>query len=325
MIRISVAIATFNGENYIAEQLNSILNQTMLPAEIIIGDDGSNDNTIDVIKKFYQTTDIPILLTRNLSRLGFKANFEATLQRCTGDIIFLADQDDYWYSNKIETLTNLLSENESSWLAIHDGDLADGTLVKSGITKFDQIRHIYGRRSKPKTGALTAIKKNALSLILPSSVHYTSHDQWLHDFAGQIPGKVLIIERSLQLIRRHQSNTSSTPISSLRKESRLKFLLNHMVVRTKNPALDSLSLNEFIVRRLLTINQQLKEELYLSTSQIQITVTNCKKKINFIRMRKKLQSLYFPLRQIKAFSLLLRGGYSQDMFPWNFIKDFLLS
>ncbi len=325
MTKISIALATYNGQDYIAEQLNSILEQTLRPDEIIIGDDCSTDATIAKIESFLPACNIPIRLTCNTSRLGFRSNFQSILKRCSGDIIFLSDQDDYWYPQKIATVISALNNNKFAWLAIHDGDLADNKLVKSGLTKFQQIRHIYGGKSHPKTGALSAVRRSSLSLILPTSDHYISHDQWIHDFAGSLPGKVIRIDISLQLIRRHESNTSTTPISSLKKESRFKFLLNHIITSKNNPALDKVSLNQSIINRLTTISPELKQSLYLTDTQIERTLFKSRKQLKFIEMRKDVQKSIFPLRQIKALLLFLKGGYHKDTFPWNFLKDFLLT
>ena len=85
---ISVAMTSYNGEKYIEEQIESILNQTVKIDEIIIVDDGSIDGTIDLIKKY------DVTLVQNEKNIGYKENFKKAMSLCHGDIIFLCDQDD---------------------------------------------------------------------------------------------------------------------------------------------------------------------------------------------------------------------------------------
>lgn len=95
-MRISVALCTYNGGKYIAEQLSSILNQNYVIDEIQIGDDGSTDDTIDIINDFKKRHE-NIFLTLNQRRVGITDNFENTIKRCRGDYICLSDQDDIWH------------------------------------------------------------------------------------------------------------------------------------------------------------------------------------------------------------------------------------
>lgn len=95
---ISVAMTTYNGEKYLREQLDSIMNQSVKVDEIIVCDDGSSDKTLDILK------DYPAKVTVNCSTLGFKKNFKKAISLCRGDYIILCDQDDIWEDNKVEEL-----------------------------------------------------------------------------------------------------------------------------------------------------------------------------------------------------------------------------
>ena len=100
---ISVAMATFNGEPYIQEQLDSIYNQTRKVDEIIIVDDCSTDSTVRVIEQYILShKDIDIKLYKNEENLGYKKNFKKAISLCHGDYVFLSDQDDIWMTDKIE-------------------------------------------------------------------------------------------------------------------------------------------------------------------------------------------------------------------------------
>ena len=96
-----VAIATYNGENFIAEQLNSILNQTVKPDLIVVSDGGSDDNTVAVCEDILSGSGVAYKLLTSDGRLSIKDNFEKCISFCEADYIFISDQDDVWFSNKL--------------------------------------------------------------------------------------------------------------------------------------------------------------------------------------------------------------------------------
>ena len=98
---ISVAIATYNGSKFLEEQLNSILNQTIVPREIIVVDDCSTDNTIQIIHKF-QKKHTNIYLYVNDTNCGPIQTFKNAILKCNYDFISLCDQDDIWELNKLQ-------------------------------------------------------------------------------------------------------------------------------------------------------------------------------------------------------------------------------
>lgn len=123
---ISVAIATYNGQEFIKEQLLSILNQTMPVDEIVICDDNSRDNTVQIIKdiqKEYKNIDIRLI--QNNNNLGYKLNFKRVLSFCDADFIFLCDQDDIWLENKVEVMTQIMNENKNIKVLASTYDLID--------------------------------------------------------------------------------------------------------------------------------------------------------------------------------------------------------
>lgn len=97
----SVALCTYNGVKYIADQLDSIINQTRTVDEIIVSDDGSTDGTLMILEEFAQKYSL-LHYSVNTVRKGFKQNFLDTIRQCKGDVVLLSDQDDKWYLNKVE-------------------------------------------------------------------------------------------------------------------------------------------------------------------------------------------------------------------------------
>lgn len=135
MKKISVAIATYNGEKFINEQIVSITNQTLKPDEIIVCDDNSTDGTVEILRNlinFYK--DLNIKLVINEKNVGYTKNFANAMKMCTGDVIFLSDQDDIWAHNKIEDYLKAL-ENENIVLLAGGKEYVDENFHLKDINK----------------------------------------------------------------------------------------------------------------------------------------------------------------------------------------------
>jgi len=102
MHKISVVMATYNGEKFVREQIKSILNQTLVPNEIIISDDASNDRTSDTLIEYQKKYPALIEIILNKSNVGFVKNFERALLNATGDFIALSDRDDVWMPEELK-------------------------------------------------------------------------------------------------------------------------------------------------------------------------------------------------------------------------------
>lgn len=123
---VSVALATYNGEKYITEQLDSLLGQTVRPEEVIIIDDCSTDRTPDIIGEYIASHKLDWRFSRSEKNSGYKRNFYNCLKECTGDVVFLCDQDDVWHKEKIEKMTAVF-QNDPDCLAVNSSfDMIDG-------------------------------------------------------------------------------------------------------------------------------------------------------------------------------------------------------
>ncbi|REC80207.1 glycosyltransferase family 2 protein [Chryseobacterium elymi] len=124
----SVALCTYNGEAYIAEQLDSILSQTLPVSEIMICDDCSTDSTLKILSHYAERHPEIIRVNQNHENLGYVRNFEKAMSLCSGDIVFLCDQDDRWYSNKTEVITGVFEKHKDIDAVCHNIKLFGETM-----------------------------------------------------------------------------------------------------------------------------------------------------------------------------------------------------
>lgn len=204
---ISVCIATYNGENFIKAQLDSILCQISLTDEIVISDDSSSDNTIRIIKSY---DDPRIKLYEGNTFHSPIFNFENALKNSIGDFIFLSDQDDIWIKNKVSTM---MKELQNSDLVISDAHIID--------SKENIISESFYRLNKSSSGIMSNILNNSYlgctmafnanfkSTILPFPNSIPMHDIWIGNIIS-VKGTVRFIDDKLIKYRRHSGNASPT-------------------------------------------------------------------------------------------------------------------
>ncbi|WP_044172030.1 glycosyltransferase family 2 protein [Flectobacillus major] len=204
-MKISVCIATFNGERYIKEQLNSILVQLGENDEIIISDDSSTDGTVDIIKSFADSR-IKIFENQHFHNVIF--NIEHSLKQATGKYIFLADQDDVWLPQKVsETLEYLtLYDLVISDLQVVDGDLVPMNEQSTKIPNLNPLKVII---KNPYIGCCMAFNRNVLNNTLPFPKYIPMHDMWIGVIAS-LYFKPYFLNKKLIYYRRHGSNLSYT-------------------------------------------------------------------------------------------------------------------
>ncbi|MBE6727014.1 MAG: glycosyltransferase family 2 protein [Ruminococcaceae bacterium] len=217
---ITVAVATYNGERYIEEQLDSLRLQTVSPDEVIICDDGSTDNTVAVCREFIEENGLSgWKVLQNEKNLGYCLNFYGAIEKANGDIIFLCDQDDIWDNNKIEIMLKTLEENpQISMLATRyrlvDGngkptDIAtvphyeanfSGTLEKLLPESF--IGHSYIR------GCATCFKSELKEKLKPIELRSLLGHDWLISMVSSLDGGAYCLNTPLMSYRCHENNVS---------------------------------------------------------------------------------------------------------------------
>lgn len=130
-MEISVAMCTYGGEEYVASQLESILEQTRSPDEIIVFDDGSSDSTYDIVTEYAEKYPDVIDPYQNTENVGVIENFERCIRQCTGDVIALSDQDDIWHEEKLERQLAIFQE-EDVRLVFHNSNVVTASLEPKG-------------------------------------------------------------------------------------------------------------------------------------------------------------------------------------------------
>jgi glycosyltransferase involved in cell wall biosynthesis len=121
-------MATYNGDRYLRDQLASIRAQDLLPAELLIGDDGSTDATLEILEEFRATASFPVSIERNAQRLGVGENFLQTAARATTKYVAFADQDDVWFPAKLRRCLEVLEAHGTPTLVTHSSHLVDERL-----------------------------------------------------------------------------------------------------------------------------------------------------------------------------------------------------
>ena len=192
--KISVALCTYNGERFLSEQLESFAEQTRLPDEIVIGDDGSNDRTVEIIENFAKAVSFPVRLKINEKNLGSTENFAQTIVRCRGNLIFLSDQDDVWLPEKIERIAAEFADSPKVGLVFSDAEIVDANLASlnrklSNLTFSPQISRAVEEKSffeflllrNYVTGATMAFRAQFRDKFLPFPLDIPEmiHDAWI--------------------------------------------------------------------------------------------------------------------------------------------------
>jgi len=227
MKKISVCLATYNGENFIEQQINSILSQLSDHDELIISDDNSLDNTCNIIKDI---DDTRIILIKNRHTHSPINNFENALNHAKGDLIFLSDQDDIWLPNKVNIMSHHLSKynvvTSNCFIVDKELNIIADSFFQKGNMRNGFWRNLYDNHY---LGCCMAFQREILDIILPFPQKIAMHDIWI-GLCSEVFFSSTFINDKLILYRRHGKNASKTSEksnASLRYKlcSRIYFLI----------------------------------------------------------------------------------------------------
>jgi glycosyltransferase involved in cell wall biosynthesis len=224
-LRLSIAMATYNGAEYLAEQLGSLAAQERLPDELVVCDDGSSDATLRVLGDFAATAPFPVRVEVNSPRLGVNANFEKAARLCSGDIVFLCDQDDVWYPDKLEQVERLFAHFPETMVVLNDAALVSETLEDSGLTQLGSVRRSGYGDSAFNFGCCSAHRKAWQDIVFPIPAEADYHDKWINGLAHSM-GAAFVTDRTLQAYRRHGDNVTQWILSDPAGATRWRILLD---------------------------------------------------------------------------------------------------
>lgn len=217
MASISIAMATYNGAKFIREQLNSLAMQTILPSEIIITDDCSSDDTLQIANEFAATSPFKVTVRRNETRLGYRGNFIHAASMCTSEIIACCDQDDVWLPEKLKTVVGAFEDPEV--MLVHHNSIIVDDSGDIGYLRNDAVPHIhpwfaaYGhtltfKRELADFSNLWDLSTSADVSGRQDGTYISareSHDHWFFFLASHL-GKIAYIETPLVRYRQHGTN-----------------------------------------------------------------------------------------------------------------------
>lgn len=319
-MKISIALATYNGETFIQQQLNSILEQTRLPDEFIIVDDGSTDSTISILRHFKKEAPFSCTIIASVKNRGTAYAFKSAIDLCKSDIIVFCDQDDIWNRKKLEKIEKAFIQTPNIDYVISDASLIDENSNNLGYTLWQQkkfnrswinrfnagedFKALFLKRIT--TGMTTAINQRIKQLgnYKPSNV---IHDAWYIYAASILNYKGKLIDETLLNYRQHNHQQ----FGSIQR----KFL---------NNLLYSLKKNKEVIDSNLKI---LKPLFDFAKNHIEVVETHklefLAQKVSHFESRKRITEVNYPSRIIKISRELYLGRYQKYSSVSNVIFDFL--
>lgn len=216
-------MASYQGAAFIGEQLESIANQTRLPDEIVISDDGSTDETVSVAREFAAGAPFSVRIVQNEKTLGFSRNFEQALAETVGDVVFLSDQDDIWFPEKIEHVTAEFERNPDVLSVIHDQRILDQSTGQVFARTYLDNQLALGLAEKELvSGNFTALRRALIAIAAPFP-YKVAYDFWIAQLSTALECR-RVLREPLQLYRRHSSNLSR-PVLAHRRPTLFSELL----------------------------------------------------------------------------------------------------
>ena len=221
MKTIGVVIATYNGQIFLKEQIDSIVGQTRRPLKIIVVDDVSKDGTHGIIRRYMEQYPETFIFIQNERNLGAKGAFEIGISACDTDYIVLSDQDDIWEQNKLEVLYDVMEKNKEALLCFHDMKLIDHEGKPMGrnfweaaplheplpVTGAEARRRLAGL-SNPVPGCTMFFSSDLKKHILPiPASKWVGHDWWI-SVAAYFLADPVFVKYPLTRYRLHSDQTA---------------------------------------------------------------------------------------------------------------------
>jgi len=316
-MKVSVALCTYNGEEFLAEQLTSLVNQTHPPDEIVICDDGSSDTTLEIIQSFQANFTLPITLHRNDVSLGVFKNFQKCIGLCQYPLVFTCDQDDVWLSNKIEKHITEHEAHPQSELVYSNAEVVSYDLMTmyyllwqpedilnqdKGVASFDKLIV----KGQSIAGCCMSFYKSFYDSVLPIPPQIY-HDDWIATTAF-LSSKITGIPEPLMKYRQHGNN-----VVGIVRGSRISFyksLFTNAIFYMKADA--------YIAKRHEIIYQAIMTHKKLAAHSVKYPLINI---IELFNNRAITTHATFFESFMKLNRSLLKGHYGLLKGGFTYIKD----
>jgi len=251
-MKMSVALCTYNGADFLPAQLASIAAQSRPPDEIVICDDASTDETRTLLESYAATSPVPVSLHFAEENVGVVKNFERAIALCTGDVIALSDQDDVWRNDKLELIEKTFSQSPSAGLVFSDAEIVDENLNPLGRRMWDEVGFDAHKRRLLRsgralevlitgwtvTGATMAFRSKYVRLVLPIPTSIAMiHDGWIALTIAAV-ADLAFIDEPLIKYRQHNRQQIGAPERSSEAETQRGLQAFENALRRRNSASD---------------------------------------------------------------------------------------
>ena len=241
--RISLVMATYNGADHLNQQLSSIKSQSLQPDEVLIFDDQSTDNSVDIITSFINNNHLSHWsITVNKENLGWKKNFIIGIGKASGDYIFLCDQDDIWYENKIEWMIKAIQENQEILLLACDYDIIyEPGAIKSKVYKkkrsekkglINRYRFTKSFFKNPKPGCSYVFRRQFFNEVAQLWFENAPHDEFLWLMATIQDGAFFYNSKMMSYVR-YANNASEIRYKDIKMQLENLEYINETLLRLK--------------------------------------------------------------------------------------------
>lgn len=209
-MKISILMALYNGEKFLAAQLSSIKEQTLLPNQIIFIDDASSINPSYLIKEALAGSGIEYVILKNDRNRGSNYSFRRGVAYASGDVMLFSDQDDIWLNDKIENVKNFFNRQKNASVVFNDCRFLIDEKAVLFPTKADVILSYSGSIDHFVAGCCTAFTKDVAKAVNSGLYGNLNYDDQVHA-VGKLLKSRYFLNKSLQLYRRHGNNQSVIP------------------------------------------------------------------------------------------------------------------
>jgi glycosyltransferase involved in cell wall biosynthesis len=307
---LSIALCTYNGSKFLREQLQSLVNQTLSPFEVVITDDCSSDDTISIIQEFDKVLNIKVFV--NEIPLKVTKNFEKAVSHCSGEIILLCDQDDIWQPDKLTKISQYFQANPNQLAVFSDAYLVNEQGISLNKNFFSAVRFLEPQIEQFKdgnvvelllagnrtAGCMMAFRKELVQKVIPFPTHIPLmiHDNWITIVVAMLDS-LGMIEEQLISYRQHNFQQIGTRAKEIGKTVTLKDRFSRPRNEKLAPFLEKRDyfciLRDALLKRIDSNNPNFKhfEEI-----------------INYYEIRGSLSPFHLT-RFFPVLNLLLKGDY----------------